>query len=46
MDFEKLTDKTRSILQAAQTLALRRNQQQLTPDHLLKVMLDDGAKPI
>ncbi len=44
MDFEKLTDKTRSILQAAQTLALRRNQQQLTPDHLLKVMLDDEEK--
>jgi ATP-dependent Clp protease ATP-binding subunit ClpB len=44
MDFEKLTDKTRAILQAAQTLALRRNQQQLTPDHLLKVMLDDEEK--
>lgn len=41
MDFEKLTEKTRSFLQAAQSLALRRNNQQLTPDHLLKVFLDD-----
>jgi ATP-dependent Clp protease ATP-binding subunit ClpB len=44
MDFEKLTEKTRSILQAAQSLALRRNNQQLTADHLLKVMLDDEDK--
>jgi ATP-dependent Clp protease ATP-binding subunit ClpB len=44
MDFEKLTEKTRSFLQAAQSLALRRNNQQLTPDHLLKVFLDDEDK--
>lgn len=44
MDFEKLTEKTRSFLQAAQSLALRRNNQQLTPDHLLKVFLDDEEK--
>ena len=44
MDFERLTDKTRQILQAAQTLALRRNHQQLSPNHLLRVMLDDEEK--
>lgn len=47
MDFERLTEKTRSFLQAAQSLALRNNQQQLTPDHLLKVFLqdEDGRLP-
>src|SRR5690242_8948752 len=44
MDFEKLTEKTRSFLQQAQTLALRSNHQQLTPDHLLKVFLEDTDK--
>lgn len=44
MDFDKLTEKTRSFLQAAQSLALRRNNQQLTPDHLVKVFLDDEDK--
>lgn len=44
MDFERLTEKTRSLLQAAQTLALRHNHQQLTPDHVLKVMLEDEDK--
>ena len=46
MDFEKLTDKTRRFLQQAQSLALRHNHQQLTPDHILKVMLDDEDKQI
>lgn len=41
MDFEKLTEKTRSFLQQAQTLALRMHHQSLEPEHLLKVMLDD-----
>lgn len=42
MNFDKLTEKTRGILQAAQTLALRNDHQSLEPEHLLKVMLDDG----
>ncbi|MCF8496501.1 MAG: AAA family ATPase, partial [Alphaproteobacteria bacterium] len=46
MDFEKLTEKTRSYLQQAQTLALRSNHQSLEPAHLLKVMLDDGGGPV
>ena len=41
MDFNKMTERVRSIVQAAQTLALRRNHQQLKPAHLLKAMLDD-----
>lgn len=41
MDFEKLTDKTRGFIQAAQTLALRSNHQSLEPEHILKVMLED-----
>jgi ATP-dependent Clp protease ATP-binding subunit ClpB len=44
MDFEKLTEKTRSFLQQAQTLALRSNHQQLMPDHILKVFLEDSDK--
>jgi len=46
MDFEKLTEKTRSFLQQAQSLALRNHHQQLTPDHLLKVFLEDDEKRV
>ncbi|HUB96650.1 MAG TPA: ATP-dependent chaperone ClpB [Stellaceae bacterium] len=41
MDFEKYTERSKGFVQAAQTLAQRRGHQQLTPDHLLKVLLDD-----
>ena len=41
MDFDKLTEKTKSLLQQAQTLAVRHGHQSLEPEHLLKVMLDD-----
>jgi len=41
MDFEKLTEKSKSALQAAQTLAMRNDHQSLEPEHLLKTMLDD-----
>ena len=41
MDFEKYTDRSRGFVQSAQTLALRSNHQRLTPEHLLKVLLDD-----
>ncbi|MEM7442085.1 MAG: ATP-dependent chaperone ClpB [Pseudomonadota bacterium] len=41
MEFEKYTERSRGFLQAAQTLALREGHQQLTPEHLLKVQLDD-----
>ncbi len=41
MELEKFTERSRGFIQAAQTLALRRHHQQLTPIHLLKVLLDD-----
>jgi ATP-dependent Clp protease ATP-binding subunit ClpB len=41
MDVEKFTERARGFMQAAQGLALRSNHQQLTPEHLLKVLIDD-----
>src|SRR5438477_12038108 len=42
MDFEKFTERARGFIESAQGLALRSNHQQLTPEHLLKVLLDDA----
>ena len=42
MDFERFTEKTKSYVQQAQTLAMRSKHQSLEPEHLLKVMLDDS----
>ncbi|MFQ5466824.1 MAG: ATP-dependent chaperone ClpB [Kiloniellaceae bacterium] len=42
MDFEKYTERSRGFIQAAQGLALRGDHQQITPEHLLKVLLDDS----
>ncbi|MHA1134718.1 MAG: ATP-dependent chaperone ClpB [Alphaproteobacteria bacterium] len=41
MDFEKLSDRLKGFLQAAQTIALRDGNPQITPEHLLKALLDD-----
>ena len=41
MDIEKFTDRARGFLQAASTIAIREFHQQLTPEHLLKALLDD-----
>jgi len=41
MDFDRLTEKSKSILQKAQTLAMRSAHPSLEPEHLLKVMLED-----
>ncbi|MFC0408281.1 ATP-dependent chaperone ClpB [Roseomonas elaeocarpi] len=41
MNLEKLTERARGFLQAAQTIAIREFHQQLTPQHLLKALLDD-----
>src|ERR1700729_2626023 len=41
MNLEKFTDRAKGFLQAAQTIGLRENHQQVTPDHLLKALLDD-----
>jgi ATP-dependent Clp protease ATP-binding subunit ClpB len=42
MNFEMYTDRARGFVQAAQTIALREGHQQLTPEHLLKALLDDS----
>src|SRR3569833_4680669 len=41
MDFEKLPDRARGFLQAAQTIAVREHHQRIAPAHLLKALLDD-----
>ncbi|MFL5239962.1 MAG: ATP-dependent chaperone ClpB [Rhizomicrobium sp.] len=41
MEIEKFTERARGFIQSAQGLALRSNNQQLLPQHLLKVLLDD-----
>ncbi|MEO9902269.1 ATP-dependent chaperone ClpB [Nisaea sp.] len=41
MDFEKLSERLRGFLQSAQTYATGAGHQRLTPEHLLKVLLDD-----
>lgn len=41
MDLNRYTQRAQAFLQNAQLLALRENNQQLTPFHLLKVFLDD-----
>jgi ATP-dependent Clp protease ATP-binding subunit ClpB len=42
MDLEKYTERSKGFLQSAQTLALRSGHQRLTPEHLLKVLLEDA----
>jgi ATP-dependent Clp protease ATP-binding subunit ClpB len=41
MQVEKYTDRLKSLIQSAQSLALRNGNQQITPVHVLKVLLDD-----
>jgi len=41
MNLEKYTERARGFVQAAQSLALREGHQQFTPEHILKVLLDD-----
>lgn len=43
MDFEKFTERSKSAMQAAQTLALRNNHQFLQTEHLLKVLIEDDS---
>ncbi|MBS7705348.1 ATP-dependent chaperone ClpB [Chelatococcus asaccharovorans] len=42
MNIDKYTDRAKGFLQSAQGLALREGHQQFTPEHLLKVLLDDS----
>ncbi len=41
MQFEKYTERSRGMIQAGQTLAQRSGHGQYTPEHILKVLLDD-----
>jgi len=41
MDLEKYTEKTKTVLQAAQALALRSDHQRFTGEHLLSSLLDE-----
>ena len=41
MEFEKYTDRAKGFIQNAQTLALKSGHQQLTPLHVLKLILED-----
>ena len=41
MNIEKFTERAKGFLQAAQTVAVRMSHQRVTPDHLLKALLED-----
>ena len=41
MDFEKFTERARGFIQSAHSLALREGHPQFSPEHVLKVLLDD-----
>ena len=41
MDMEKFTERSRGFIQAAQTIAIRESHQRLSPEHLLKALMDD-----
>ncbi len=41
MNIEKYTDRAKGFVQSAQSFALREGHQQFSPEHILKVLLDD-----
>ena len=41
MNLEKFTERSCGFLQAAQTIAARESHQRLSPEHLLKALMDD-----
>ena len=41
MNIEKYTERSKGFIQTAQNLALRSGHQRLTPEHLLKTLLDE-----
>ena len=42
MNLEKFTDRAKGFLQSAQTVAIRMNHQRITPEHVLKALLEDN----
>ncbi|MEM7440079.1 MAG: ATP-dependent chaperone ClpB [Pseudomonadota bacterium] len=41
MNLEKFTERSRGMIQAAQTIAIREDNQRVMPEHLLKALIDD-----
>ncbi|MBO9713127.1 ATP-dependent chaperone ClpB [Sphingomonas sp.] len=41
MNLEKFTDRAKGFLQSALTVAIRMNHQRITPEHILKALLED-----
>ena len=41
MDLNKFTERARGFVQAAQTIAMREGHQKLSPEHILKALMDD-----
>ena len=41
MNLEKFTDRAKGFLQSAQTVAIRNSHQRISPDHILKALLED-----
>ena len=41
MEFDRYTERSRGFIQSAQGLALRSGHQQFTPEHILKILVDD-----
>jgi ATP-dependent Clp protease ATP-binding subunit ClpB len=44
MQIEKYTDRLKTLIQSAQSLALRSGHQQFSPLHMLKALLDDEER--
>ncbi|MFQ5439495.1 MAG: Clp protease N-terminal domain-containing protein, partial [Paracoccaceae bacterium] len=42
MNLEKFTERSRGMIQAAQTIAMRESHQRVLPEHILKALLDDS----
>ena len=42
MNLGKFTDRAKGFLQSAQTVAIRMNHQRITPEHVLKALLEDN----
>ena len=45
MELEQFTEKSRSVLQAAQKLALLSSHQRFTPEHILAALLEEPSMP-
>ena len=42
MNLEKFTERAKGFLQSAQTVAIRMNHQRISPEHMLKALLEDS----